>query len=100
MISITSSRFYLDFLVSAPYERGVDSNLQHGALYVFNGGKNGISKHPSQIIHGVNLENLAGDGNNIRGLGFSIKGGKDLDRNGYPDIVAGAYLSGHAVLIR
>ena len=90
----------LDFLVSAPYESGEESSEQYGALYVFNGRSEGVSVNPSQIIQGVNLDALSGNGNDIRGLGFASKGGKDMDQNGYPDLVAGAYLSDKAVMIR
>ena len=69
---------------------------------MFNGGPDGAGRGPSQVIHGASLERILAPhtARNIRGLGFSIKGGKDIDNNGYPDVVAGAYLSGQALVIR
>lgn len=94
---------FSDILVSAPYEGSVDSNgtlNRVGALYVFNGGRDGLIPQPSQIIYGADLEKLNQSIDSIKGLGFSIKGGKDMDGNGYPDVVAGAYLSDQAIVIR
>ncbi|CAK8684731.1 unnamed protein product [Clavelina lepadiformis] len=96
---------YQDILVSAPYETSntndADEN-QYGALYVFNGGAEGIHENPSQVIHGNDLEKTINfdPTQHIRGLGYSMKGGKDMDGNGYPDIVVGAYLSDQAIVIR
>ncbi len=36
----------------------------------------------------------------VRTFGFSLSGGMDLDRNEYPDLLVGAYESGHAVHLR
>jgi len=37
----------------------------------------------------------------IRTLGYSLSGnGMDLDKNGYPDLISGAYESDMAILIR
>lgn len=37
----------------------------------------------------------------IRTLGYSLSGnGMDLDQNGYPDLISGAYESDMAILIR
>lgn len=41
------------------------------------------------------------DGLDIRTLGYSLSGnGVDLDQNGYPDLISGAYESDMAILIR
>ena len=36
----------------------------------------------------------------LRTFGWSLSGGMDLDRNQYPDLLVGAYNSGHAVHLR
>jgi len=92
-------------MVGAPYEvNGTYADLKQpfGALYVFNGGPNGALPYPSQIIHGAQLQATGRmpAGGEMRGFGYSAKGGKDLDDNGYKDVVVGAYLSDHAVVIR
>uniref|UniRef100_H2ZQ43 Uncharacterized protein n=1 Tax=Ciona savignyi TaxID=51511 RepID=H2ZQ43_CIOSA len=93
-----------DILVSAPYERnGTDgSEEQFGAVYLFNGGADGARTTPSQVIHGVNLENTPNftPTEKVRGLGYAMKGGKDVDQNGYPDVILGAYLSDQVVVIK
>nr|XP_018672667.1 integrin alpha-8 [Ciona intestinalis] len=95
---------YNDILVSAPYERNgtEDSEEKYGALYLFNGGVGGVRSYPSQVIHGLKLENTPNftPGDKIRGLGYGMKGGKDTDGNGYPDVVVGAYLSDKVVVIK
>lgn len=37
---------------------------------------------------------------NVRTLGHSLSGGLDLDQNGYPDLLIGAYESDSVVLLR
>ena len=36
----------------------------------------------------------------LKTFGSSLSGGMDLDENGYPDLVVGAYESGQVVLLR
>lgn len=108
-----------DVAVGAPYD---DGGL--GVVYVFLGGPWGLrhlrsttfadsnagAKGPSgfyhaeaiadQIISASNL-NLNLWGTQIRTFGSSLSGGgMDLDGNGYPDLMVGAYQSGHALLFR
>ncbi|XP_063977338.1 uncharacterized protein LOC135162618 [Diachasmimorpha longicaudata] len=78
---------YGDVAVGAPYED------ESGAVYIFNGGRYGLSTEPSQKILGRDLGSL-------RGFGMAISEPRDVDGNGYPDIAVGAYRSGHAVLFR
>lgn len=79
---------YNDIVVGAPYENN------HGAIYIFNGHQNGLSKQWSQRIAGNEFAHT------LRGFGMTLSEPRDVDVNGYPDIAVGAYLSGHAVLLR
>uniref|UniRef100_A0A0C9RXW8 ITGA8_5 protein n=1 Tax=Fopius arisanus TaxID=64838 RepID=A0A0C9RXW8_9HYME len=78
---------YGDVAVGAPYED------KSGAVYIFNGGRYGLSQVPSQKILGKDFGRLSG-------FGLSISEPRDVDGNGYPDVAVGAYRSGHAVLFR
>ena len=53
-----------------------DSESGQGAVIVFRGGPRGVDKTPSQIIKAADFDTK------IRGFGFSISGGTDLDGNG------------------
>ncbi|KAK4874709.1 hypothetical protein RN001_014069 [Aquatica leii] len=75
---------YIDLAVGAPYE-------ENGMIYIYLGGKDGIDKIYSQKLHGWD---------NVRTLGYSLSGGLDMDNNGYPDLLAGAYDSNAVVLFR
>ena len=96
-----------DFAVGAPYEAG------GGAVYVFFGGPRGLrSFGPSdeflsaaevadQVIHATDLvgsirELPAG----LETFGSSLSGGMDMDNNGYPDLVVGAFQSNMVFLLR
>ena len=47
------------------------------------------------MTRGINLSP-----NSELGFGISIAGGKDVDGNGYPDILVGSYLANRAILLR
>lgn len=71
-----------DLAVGAPYEGS-------GAVYIYHGSPNGLSPVHSQRIYAEDLaSNVA-----LRAFGSSLAGGADLDDNGYPDIIVGAYQS-------
>ncbi|XP_075237654.1 multiple edematous wings [Lycorma delicatula] len=76
-----------DIAVGAPYEGD-------GAVYVYLGSKNGLITEPSQVIR--SSPPLSG----LKTLGYSLSGGMDLDQNGYPDLLIGAYESDSVVLLR
>ncbi|XP_077603843.1 integrin alpha-IIb [Crocuta crocuta] len=70
---------YNDVAVAAPY--GGPSG--RGQVLVFLGQSEGLSPRPSQI-----LDSPFPIGS---GFGFSLRGGSDIDDNGYPDLLVGAY---------
>lgn len=78
---------YVDIAVGAPYEG-------NGAVYLFHGSMNFIVEKPAQIIRSENLP-----GGPFASFGHSLAGGQDLDENGYPDIVVGAYESDKVLLL-
>ncbi|XP_025410272.1 integrin alpha-PS1 isoform X2 [Sipha flava] len=82
---------YDDIAIGAPYEG-------NGVIYVYKGSALGIVTEPSQVIK---AEDLVVDNLQIRTLGYSLSGnGVDLDQNGYPDLISGAYESDLVILIR
>ncbi|CAM5089538.1 unnamed protein product [Natator depressus] len=78
-----------DVAIGAPQE----NNLE-GAIYIYNGRKDGISSSFSQRIQGHRISNT------LSMFGQSISSGIDADNNGYPDVAVGAFLSDSAVLLR
>lgn len=76
---------YTDIAIGAPYEGG-------GAIYIYLGSKDGIKTEPSQKIH------LEKEG--VTTIGYSLSGGLDMDGNGYPDLMTGAYDSDMVILFR
>ncbi|XP_028848029.1 integrin alpha-4 isoform X2 [Denticeps clupeoides] len=78
-----------DVAVGAPQE----DDLQ-GAIYIYNGRKNGITRTFSQRITGADL------GSPLKMFGQSVSGLIDIDGNGYQDVAVGAFLSDSAVVLR
>lgn len=96
-----------DFAVGSPYES------KGGAVYIFFGGQRGLSTVgpadvlvkaeivAEQIITGEDLKKyipFANEG--IVTFGSSLSGGMDMDKNGYPDLLVGAYQSNMVFLLR
>ncbi|XP_048754476.2 integrin alpha-8-like isoform X3 [Ostrea edulis] len=81
---------YNDLAVGAPYG-GIEGR---GVVYIYVGSMDGIITEVSQILHGQAL------GYYLSTFGFSLSGGYDLDKNGYPDLVVGAYESDTAVFVK
>ncbi|XP_059094879.1 integrin alpha-PS1-like isoform X2 [Tigriopus californicus] len=103
-----------DFAVGSPYE-----DDGKGAVYVFFGGQRGLRAHgpplkgsppflyaeevADQIITAGDLIKAVPNGVlplDLRTLGSSLSGGMDMDANGYPDLLIGAYQSSHVFLLR
>ncbi|XP_077472881.1 integrin alpha-V isoform X2 [Stigmatopora argus] len=82
---------YNDVAVSAPY--GGPRRL--GQVYIHNGGPRGPSATPSQV-----LEGKWASGSMPASFGYSVSGNTDIDRNGYPDLLVGAFGADRAVLYR
>ncbi|XP_073969159.1 integrin alpha-PS1-like isoform X1 [Rhodnius prolixus] len=76
---------YEDIAVGAPYE-------DLGKVYIYLGSRNGTITEPSQIILGSDY--------NLETFGYSLSGGLDMDNNGYPDLLIGAFESSSVVLLR
>ncbi|XP_039702645.1 integrin alpha-IIb isoform X2 [Pteropus medius] len=70
---------YNDVAVAAPY--GGPSG--RGQVLVFLGQSEGLSSYPSQVLDSPFPEGS--------GFGFSLRGAADIDDNGYPDLLVGAY---------
>uniref|UniRef100_A0A2I9LP33 Integrin alpha-ps n=1 Tax=Centruroides hentzi TaxID=88313 RepID=A0A2I9LP33_9SCOR len=84
---------YVDLAVGAPYEG-------QGAVYIYLGSPEGLRKEPSQIIYAKDLPKQVLSRVNITTFGYSLSGGMDMDRNGYSDLLVGAYDSDAAILLR
>ncbi|XP_032222395.1 integrin alpha-6 [Nematostella vectensis] len=79
---------YEDFAVGAPYEEGT------GVVYIFNGSETGVSQKAGQLIKPTDINQ------DLKTFGSSIAGKLDMDGNGYPDLLIGAYTSDSVVLLR
>ncbi|XP_068996733.1 integrin alpha-5 [Embiotoca jacksoni] len=80
-----------DVAISCPFG-GED---RQGLVYIFNGYSDGLREKPSQVIAGQWAA-----GTIPASFGFSLRGAKDLDMNGYPDLIVGAFGVNKAVLYR
>ncbi|XP_008136965.2 integrin alpha-4 isoform X2 [Eptesicus fuscus] len=78
-----------DVAIGAPQEDDL-----RGAIYIYNGGADGISSAFSQRIEGLQISK------SLSMFGQSISGQIDADNNGYMDIAVGAFRSDSAVLLR
>ncbi|NXW11122.1 ITAV protein, partial [Fregetta grallaria] len=80
-----------DIAVAAPYG-GED---KRGLVYIYNGKANGLNAVPSQILEGQWAARTMPPS-----FGYSLKGATDVDKNGYPDLIVGAFGVDTAVLYR
>ncbi|KAF5280336.1 hypothetical protein FQR65_LT03145 [Abscondita terminalis] len=79
---------YEDVAISAPYED------ETGVVYIYLGSKNGLNPQYSQRISARSIKD------SIRGFGFSMSKGLDIDENLFNDIAVGAYKSGTVAVIK
>lgn len=82
---------YNDVAISSPFA-GDD---HQGLVYIYNGFSAGLREKPSQVIAGQ-----WASGKFPASFGFSLRGAQDLDTNGYPDLVVGAFGVDKAILYR
>ncbi|KAJ7389987.1 integrin [Desmophyllum pertusum] len=80
---------YQDVAISAPYEDGGE-----GVVYIYRGSQKGLVETPMQVIKGSSVSP------GIKSFGYSLAGALDMDYNGYPDLLVGAYQSDTVVLLR
>uniref|UniRef100_H0WK80 Integrin alpha-V n=1 Tax=Otolemur garnettii TaxID=30611 RepID=H0WK80_OTOGA len=78
-----------DIAIAAPYG-GEDKK---GIVYIFNGRSTGLNAAPSQILEGQWAARSMPPS-----FGYSMKGATDIDKNGYPDLLVGAFGVDRAVL--
>nr|BAS21495.2 cd41 antigen [Dryophytes japonicus] len=70
---------YNDVAVGSPF----GGKSGGGCVFIYKGEKSGLSTQPSQT-----LENPLSTPSKF---GFTLRGGKDFDDNGYPDLIVGAF---------
>ncbi|KAM3872562.1 integrin alpha-5 [Diretmus argenteus] len=80
-----------DVAISCPFG-GED---RQGLVFIYNGYSGGLKDTPSQVITGQ-----WASGNIPASFGFALRGAKDLDMNGYPDLIVGAFGVDKAILYR
>ncbi|XP_004637988.1 integrin alpha-5 isoform X1 [Octodon degus] len=82
---------YNDVAVGAPF----GGETQQGVVFVFPGGPGGLASQPSQV-----LQPLWAAGHTPDFFGSALRGGQDLDSNGYPDLIVGSFGVDRAVVYR
>ncbi|XP_038864096.1 integrin alpha-5-like [Salvelinus namaycush] len=82
---------YNDLAISCPFG-GED---QQGLVLIYNGFAGGLRDTPSQVIAGQ-----WASGTVPASFGFALRGAKDQDMNGYPDLIVGAFGVDKAILYR
>uniref|UniRef100_A0A8C1L1P3 Integrin alpha-5-like n=1 Tax=Cyprinus carpio TaxID=7962 RepID=A0A8C1L1P3_CYPCA len=85
---------YNDVAISCPF----GGENKQGLVLIYNGHAGGLKEKPSQVIAGQWAS--ATPSALPASFGYAIRGGKDLDDNGYPDLIVGAFGANTAVLYR
>ncbi|CAK6984596.1 LOW QUALITY PROTEIN: integrin alpha-IIb%2C partial [Scomber scombrus] len=80
---------YQDIAVGAPWS----GDSGRGQVFIYLGNSNGLSATPSQVIDSPLPSSRAA-------FGFSLRGGADIDGNGYPDLLVGAWSADRAFVYR
>uniref|UniRef100_A0A6Q2X7T6 Integrin alpha-2 domain-containing protein n=1 Tax=Esox lucius TaxID=8010 RepID=A0A6Q2X7T6_ESOLU len=73
---------YDDVAISCPF----GGENQQGLVLIYNGYAGGLKDTPSQVIVGQWASGIM-----PASFGFAVRGAKDLDMNGYPDLIVGAF---------
>ncbi|XP_069037089.1 integrin alpha-5 [Lepisosteus oculatus] len=68
---------------------------QRGLVLIYNGQAGGLRDTPSQVLVGQWASSSL-----PASFGYALRGNKDLDKNGYPDLIVGAFGMDKAVLYR
>uniref|UniRef100_A0A8C5RGU9 Integrin subunit alpha V n=1 Tax=Laticauda laticaudata TaxID=8630 RepID=A0A8C5RGU9_LATLA len=71
-----------DIAVAAPY----GGENKKGLVYIYNGRATGLNGMPSQILEGQWASEAMPPS-----FGYALKGAIDVDKNGYPDLIIGAF---------
>ncbi|CDQ80911.1 unnamed protein product [Oncorhynchus mykiss] len=80
-----------DIAIGCPF--GGDD--QQGLVLIYNGHASGLKDTPTQALAGQ-----WASGTFPASFGYALRGEKDLDQNGYPDLIVGAFGADKAVLYR
>ncbi|XP_047439331.1 integrin alpha-5-like [Mugil cephalus] len=80
-----------DMAIGCPY--GGDD--QQGLVFIYNGHPGGLRDSPTQTLSGQWASSSFPNS-----FGFALRGDRDLDQNGYPDLIVGAFGIDKAVLYR
>ncbi|XP_038153487.1 integrin alpha-5-like [Cyprinodon tularosa] len=80
-----------DLAIGCPY----GGENQQGLVFIHNGHAGGLMDVPTQVLSGQ-----WASGSFPAGFGFSLRGNRDVDQNGYPDLIVGAFGLDKAVLYR
>ncbi|XP_032066195.1 integrin alpha-5 [Thamnophis elegans] len=81
---------YNDVAVGVPF----GGTAMQGVVYVYNGQQNGLHPKPFQVLQGYWSPGVPDF------YGFALRGAKDLDGNGYPDLIVGAFGVDRAIVYR
>ncbi|KAI3359457.1 hypothetical protein L3Q82_013764, partial [Scortum barcoo] len=76
---------YHDVAVGAPWS----GDSGQGQVFIYQGNSNGLSALPSQVIDSPLPHSRTA-------FGFTLRGGADVDGNGYPDLLVGAWAADRA----
>ncbi|XP_042555010.1 integrin alpha-5 [Dipodomys spectabilis] len=82
---------YNDVAIGAPF----GGETQQGVVFIFSGGPRGLGSKPSQVLQPLWAASHTPDF-----FGFALRGGRDLDGNGYPDLIVGSFGVDKAVVYR
>ncbi|KHN71986.1 Integrin alpha ina-1 [Toxocara canis] len=93
------SHKYNDFAIGAPF-----ANEGKGEVYIYHGAKS-PDELKTEPVQTITVDELAKvypvkKGARLRTFGFSLSGGVDLDKNGYNDLVVGAFASDAVAILR